>query len=183
MRAGGRGGFPIGAHQMGRVMLGDEAPLARGLPRLVDHQIGHDQAVELAERIGQRRARLIVADQADQNTFRTERRDVARHVAGAADLDRAVPDREHRRRRLGRYARDLAIDEIVEHEIADAEHGLLRNKPEGFFEIKHARYLGTAELGMISRRIGGPYMILLYHYYSAAISFDRCDESCLTAVW
>ena len=138
MRAGRRGGFPIGAHQVGRVMFGDEAHLARGLPRLVDHQIGHDQTGELAERVGQRQTRLIVADQADQNAFRAERRDIARHIAGTADLDRAVPDREHRRRRLGRNARDFAIDEIVEHEIADAEHGLLRNEPEGVFEIKHA---------------------------------------------
>ena len=128
MRAGRRGGFPIGAHQMGRVVLGDEAHLARGLPRLVDHKIGNDQTVELAERVGQRQAGLVVADQTDEDAFRAERRDIARHIAGAADLDRAVPDREHRRRRLGRNARDFAIDEIVEHEIADAEHGLLRQK-------------------------------------------------------
>src|SRR6202034_3558544 len=85
-----------------------------------------------------RQTRLIVADQAYQDAFGAERRDIARHIAGAADLDGAVPDREHRRWRLGRNARDFAIDEIVEHEIADAEHGLLGNKPEGFFEIKHA---------------------------------------------
>ena len=138
LRAGRRGGLPIGAHQMRRVMLGDEAHLARGLPRLVDHQIGHDRAVELAERVGQRQARLVVADQTDENASRAERGDIARHIAGAADLDLAVPDREHRRRRLRRNARDFAIDEIVEHEIADAEHGLLRNKLEGFFEIEHA---------------------------------------------
>ena len=69
--------------------------------------------------------------------LRAERRDIARHIAGAADLDFAARHREHRRRRLRRDARDLAIDEIVEHEIADAEHGLLGDELEGFFEIEH----------------------------------------------
>src|SRR6202030_2804006 len=69
-RARRRSGLPIGPYQMGRVMLGDEAHLARRLPRLVDHKVGNDQSVELAERIGQRQARLIVADQADQNALR-----------------------------------------------------------------------------------------------------------------
>ena len=41
--AGRRRGLPIGAHQMGRMMLGDEAHLARGLPRLIDDEIGHDR--------------------------------------------------------------------------------------------------------------------------------------------
>ena len=87
MRAGRRGAFPIGAHQMGRVVFGDEAHLARRLPRLVDHQIGHDQTVELAERVGQRQAGLVVADQADQNALRAKGSDIARHIAGTTDLD------------------------------------------------------------------------------------------------
>ena len=40
-------------------------------------------------------------------------------------IDLAALDRDHRRRRLRRNARDFAIDEVVEHQIADAEHGLL----------------------------------------------------------
>ena len=99
---------------------------------------GTTQPLSLAKRIGQRQAGVVVADEADENAARAERGDIARDVAGAADLTFAVPDREHRRRRLGRNARDLAVDEIVEHEIADAEHGLLGNKLEGFFEIEHA---------------------------------------------
>ncbi len=45
---------------------------------------------------------------------------------------------KHRRRRLGRNARDFAIDEIVEHDVADAKNGLPGNEPERFFEIEHA---------------------------------------------
>ncbi len=98
------------------------------------------RAVELGERVGQHQTGLIVADQRDKNAARAKRGDIARHVAGAADLDLAVADREHRRRRLGRYARDFAIDEIVEHEIADAENGLPADELEGFLEIEHALF-------------------------------------------
>ena len=31
-------------------------------------------------------------------------------------------DRDHRRRRFRRHARDVAIDEFVEHQVADAQH-------------------------------------------------------------
>ena len=40
--------------------------------------------------MAQRAAGLVVADQADKNAVRAERRDVARDIAGAADLDLAV---------------------------------------------------------------------------------------------
>ena len=33
---------------------------------------------------------IVVADQADENAARAERRDIARDIAGAADLDRIV---------------------------------------------------------------------------------------------
>ena len=118
-------------------MLGDEAHFARRRPRFIDHQFGHDRA-ELGERLAQREPGLVVADEADKNAGRAERRDVARHIAGAADLDRVALDRQHRRRRLGRNARDLAIDEVVEHHVADAQHRLLGNEPQRFLEIEHA---------------------------------------------
>ena len=65
------------------------------------------------------------ADQADKHAFRAQRRDVAGDIVGAADLDGVVIDLEHRRRRFRRDARDLTINEIVEHHVADAQHGLL----------------------------------------------------------
>ena len=130
-------GLPIGAQQVGGVMLRDEAHLARGWPRVVDHQLGCDR-LKLAELIGQYATGLVVADQTDEDAVRPERGDVARDVAGAADLHLAPAHGEHRRRRLRRNARHVAIDEIVEHDVADAEHGLLGNTPEGFFKIEHA---------------------------------------------
>ena len=57
----------------------------------------------------------------DKDAPRAERGDIARHVAGAADTDDVVADREHGRRRLRRDARNVAVNEIVEHDIADAE--------------------------------------------------------------
>ncbi len=119
-------------------MLGNEAHLARGLPLTVDHEIGDDGPVELSERIGEQETRIVVADKADENAARSQGGDVARHRTGAADLRRIVPHRENRCRRLGRDARDLAIDEVIEHDVADAENRLRRNQLEGFFEIEHA---------------------------------------------
>jgi hypothetical protein len=75
---------------MCRVVLGDEANLARGLPGLVDHKIGHDGAVELAQGIGQHQARVIVADHRDENTARANCGNVACDVAGAADFSFVV---------------------------------------------------------------------------------------------
>ena len=66
---------------------------------------------------------------ADENALRPERGDVARDVASAADLDRVVRHLQNRRRRLRRNPRDFAVDEIVEHDVADAKNGLLRNQP------------------------------------------------------
>ncbi len=70
--------------------------------------------------------------------MRAERRDIARYIAGAADLEHAMRDGEDRRWRFRRNARDIAIDEVVEHKIADAEDRLLWDNLEGFLEIEHA---------------------------------------------
>ena len=73
-------------------------------------------------------ARIVVADQADKDAARAERSDVARDIAGAADIGLAALDGDHRRGRFRRNPRHLAIDEFVEHEVADAEHGLAGNR-------------------------------------------------------
>ena len=82
-------------------------------------------------------AGVIVADNADEHAFRAEARDIARDVAGAADHDLLALHRDDRRRRLGRNARHLAIDEIIKHQVADAEHGELSGFLQLFFEIEH----------------------------------------------
>jgi hypothetical protein len=49
-----------------------------------------------------------------------------------------VRDRKHRCRRLRRNARDCAIDEIVRHQVTDAQHGLSTYVFEGIFNVEHA---------------------------------------------
>ena len=80
---------------------------------------------------------VIVADNAEENAFCAERCDIARDVAGAADHDFLALHGDDRRRRLGRNARHLAIDEIVKHQVADAEDGELSGFLQLFFEIEH----------------------------------------------
>ena len=118
------------------MMLGDEAHLARGLPRRIDHQFEFDQRIG-GERLGQSRAGVVVADHADENAARAERHQIARDIAGAADHDFGALDRDHRRRRLRRDAGHVAIDEFVKHQIADAEHGLIAEVGEMLVEIEH----------------------------------------------
>ncbi len=83
------------------------------------------------------RCRVVLADQAYEDTARAERGDVARHIAGAADIGLAALHGNDRRRRFRRNPRHLAIDEFVEHEIADAEHGLAGNRMRQGFKIEH----------------------------------------------
>ena len=135
-RIDGRGHFPIGAQHVGGVMLRHKADLARGLPRRVDHQMEFDQRMG-GQCIAQRAAGLVVADHADENTARAEPDQIARHVAGAADHHLGALDRDHRRRRFRRNARHLAVDEFVQHQIADAEHGLLGQVCKMFVEVEH----------------------------------------------
>ena len=131
-------------------MLRHEANLARGLPRRIDHQVEFDQRMG-AERLAQRAAGLVVADHADENAARAERDQIARHIAGAADHHFGALDRDHRRRRFRRNARHLAIDKFVEHQIADAEHGLPGEIREMFVEIEHALICTTCLRGRDSR--------------------------------
>ena len=129
-------GLPIGAQQMRRVMLGNKAHLARGRPGFVGDQFGHYRR-QLSERLAEFGASLVAADQADENALGAQRRDVARDIAGAADLERVAGDFEHRGRRFRRNAGDFAVDEIVEHHVADAQHGLLPDRSQRFFKIVH----------------------------------------------
>jgi hypothetical protein len=128
--------FPVGAQQMGRMMLGNEANLARGRTRRIDDEMRFDQRLG-GERAHQRAASVILTDNTEENAARTERRNVARHVAGATDGKIVAGHRENRSRRLGRDARNLAVDEVVEHQISNADNGLLGNELERVFEIEH----------------------------------------------
>ena len=106
------------------MMLGDEADLARGLALAIDDQMEFDQRMG-AQRLGQGAACLIIADRSDKDAARAERHQIARDVARAADHQLRALDRNDRRRRFRRNARHLAIYELIQHQIADAEHRLL----------------------------------------------------------
>ena len=129
--------LPVGAQQMGRMVLGDEADLARGRPRRIDDQMGFDQRLSARARASSARPASSSPTTPTKDAARAERGNVARHVAGAADDQLAAGHRKDRRRRLRRDARDLAVDELVEHQVADADHGLLGNELERVLEIEH----------------------------------------------
>ena len=116
-------GFPVGAQQVGGMVFRDEAHLAGGGPRAIDNKVRLDIGLRTKRR-RQRPPRIVLAHDADIDAARTEARDVARHVAGAANLRFFPPHRQHRRRRFRGDAGHVAIDELVEHKVADAKHGL-----------------------------------------------------------
>ena len=92
----------------------------------------------------QLRAGVVLADQADEDAARAERGDVARDIAGAADIGFAALHGNDRRGRFRRNPRHLAIDEFVEHEVADAEHGLAGNRMRQGVKIEHLISLSVA---------------------------------------
>jgi len=59
-------------------------------------------------------------------------------VAGATDGEIVAGHCENRSRRLGRNARDLAVDEVVDHQISNADDGMLGNELQRVFEIEQA---------------------------------------------
>src|SRR5438034_9942343 len=117
-------------------MLGDEAHLPRGRPLGITTRPAFDESF-LRKRRFQFRARLILADQPDENTARAERGDVARYIAGAADIGLGALDRDDRRGRFRRNPGYLAVDEFVEHEVANAEHRLADNRTRKGIKIEH----------------------------------------------
>ncbi len=112
--------FVVGAHYL--LAAGDEARLADRRPAGAHHQSGFD-AGALLQDAAQPGARLVLADQADQDRARAERGDVARHVAGAARHFACFAQPDHRDRRFGRDTLDLAVQEAVQHDVAQAQNG------------------------------------------------------------
>src|SRR5258705_13317368 len=103
-------------------MFGDEADFSGRRPRGVADQQALDPAL-LRKLSLQLAARVALADQANEDAASAERGDVARDIAGAADIGLAALNRDDRRRRFRRNPRYLAVDEFIQHEVADAEHG------------------------------------------------------------
>src|SRR5262249_4439721 len=123
--------------KMGGMMLGYEPNLARRRTPCIDDKMRLNQRLG-RERAHQRAAGVIFSHNTEEDTARAKCRDVARNVASAAHREFVALDCENRSRRVGRDARDLAVDEIVEHQIANADDGLLGNQLERVLEIEHA---------------------------------------------
>jgi hypothetical protein len=118
------------------MMLGDETDLARGRTRRVDNEMGLDQGLG-GKRSHQGAAGFILADDADENAASPEAGNVARDVARAADGKIIARHRQDRSRGFGRNTRDFAVDEIIKHQVSDADDGLLGNELDHFFEVEH----------------------------------------------
>mgnify|MGYP003349186708 CR=1 FL=1 len=58
-------------------------------------------------------------------------------LASAADDDVFAGDRDHRGWRFRGNSRDIAVDELVEHHVADAQDRLLAEIREPLLEIEH----------------------------------------------
>ena len=114
---GGSGDFVVHPQQL--LAAGDEASLQCRRPggvsddKTFDPGLGGDQPEGFM-------ALAIAAHQADQTHMTAQRRDIARHIARRPEHDQFTVPGQHRDRRLRRDPRHLAIDEAVDHQVADA---------------------------------------------------------------
>ena len=139
----GTGDFPVRTQEMAGIVLRHEAQLAHGRAARIDDEIRFDQTGVAGKGCAQRLTRLVLSNHPEKETARAEACDITGDIARAADQLFLPLDREHRHRRFRRDARDLAIDEVVEHPVADAEHGLLGNAGEKISEIEHQSCLAN----------------------------------------
>ena len=102
------------------VALGDDADLGGRRPAASPTSAGAMPASRHALR--QRRGRIVMARDGDERGASAERRDVVRHVGGAADPMAFVIEHDDRHRRFRRDAGHASRDELVEHGVADDEH-------------------------------------------------------------
>jgi hypothetical protein len=98
----------------------DHAHLHGGGERSIGVQMRADRAC--ADQPLDRAAGVVVAEHGQQPGLRADIGDVARHVGRAAEALVGPVHLDHRHRRLGRDALDLAEPVAVEHRVADDEH-------------------------------------------------------------
>ena len=91
--------------------------------RPVDHVDEFAAHVRGTELLLERRCRIVVADDADQRHVDPQRREVQRHVRGAAGSVFARLDVDDRHRRLLRHATGSAVPVPIEHDVPDDEDG------------------------------------------------------------
>ena len=67
-------------------------------------------------------AGFVVADNRDERGGRSERPQIAEHVSRAAQRLHFAFDPQYRDRCFGRHSLDLAINVMIEHYVANAQH-------------------------------------------------------------
>src|SRR6202165_4405066 len=108
---------------MARVLLGDETNLARGRTRRsLDKLRGYQCFV--AQLGGERMSCLVIANYSHKNAACAKTRDISRQITCTPDHELALRYRQHRSRRFRRNSHNIAVDEIVEHQVSNAEHSL-----------------------------------------------------------
>src|SRR6478735_12478476 len=131
------------------MMLRDKADFTGGLAGPVDDQMEFDEWM-VVERLGQSTAGFVVTDDADEYATHAKRDEVACDIAGASNHQLGALDGDNRCRRLGRYAGNLAVDKLVQHQIANAKDGLLIQRGKLLVKIVHGP-TGSDRLGRDSR--------------------------------
>src|SRR4029434_3982806 len=84
--------------------------------RVLEHEFSLDFV--RAQEIEKSPAAVVGADRADDRDAVNELSQIARDIGRAARIKAVAGHLDHRHRRLGRDAADLAPDEFVEHQVA-----------------------------------------------------------------
>ena len=111
--------FRIDAQQLLRSR--HETGFQSGRPPAHGDQIGFDIR-QLTQQGSQFPALVIITDDADQGRVKAKRGKVARHIPCTARHGCFACAAHDRNRRFRRDARDIAIDEPVQHDVADADN-------------------------------------------------------------
>jgi hypothetical protein len=112
-------GLPVRAQHL--LIAGDMANLEGGGP-VVDRQKRGGQVWLCGHQSGDRLTGAVVADNRDKRCRGAERGNVAHHVSGTAQHLRLALYPEDRDGRFRRNPFDRSIDEVIQHDIADAQH-------------------------------------------------------------
>ena len=114
---------------------GDQAGLQRGGAAALDQQPGLHVRLA-ADQPGEVGPGLVVADDGDERGCRTQRGQVAHHVAGAAGQRDFPLDGQDRHRRFQADPGHVAVGVAVEHDVADDQYVGMGQAPDRGREIR-----------------------------------------------
>ena len=117
--------FVIDAKQL--LTLSEDPHLACGLASVADGDQPYPAGLTGLRELP---SRLVVARDADERRAPAERHDVRRGVGGAARHRPPAAEADNRHGRFGRDPRRVAVEVLVQHEVADDEDGLVRKTDE-----------------------------------------------------